>query len=276
MIFDGRAFAREMEEVVKVKVAGMAVKPKVVSILVGNDPASELYTRLKKQAAERVGIDFVIHRYTNESLNHLKAEIAGIGAKGDVTGLMVQLPVPGLSPAKTQDILAAIPLDKDVDGLRWETSRVAPATVRAVLAILERIKKMSDRYSQMLTGKYVVVGYRGAVGEPLVEFLRKAKLDVDGVEWDTPDPGRIVAGADVIISCTGKAGLITGEMVRDGVIAVDVGSPKGDMTQEVYAKASVAVAVPGGVGPVTIASLMQNAVELLPDDESRGSRSSVL
>ena len=124
------------------------------------------------------------------------------------------------------------------------------------------------------------MGARGAVGKPLTHFLRERKAEVLEVEWDTPNPFDLVAQGEVVISCVGKAGTVTGEMVRDGVIAIDVGmspvtvesqghsvtvSPKvvGDMTDEVYAKASVAVPVPGGVGPVTVASLMMNSLDLL-------------
>lgn len=249
MIFDGKAFAREIEDKVKTKVLAMQQKPKIVSVLVGSDPASILYTKLKKSAAQRCGIDFEVVR-----LNTLTNEIAKIGTRQDVSGMMVQLPLPEGLRGSTPKLLAAIPLAKDVDGLRWKESKIIPATVRAVLAIVDEIAQDKT--------KFVVLGARGVVGRPLVHFLRKRGVDVSEVEWDTPDPARMILAGDVVISCVGKAGVVTDEMVREGVIAIDVGSPAGDMTQEVYDKASVAVAVPGGVGPVTIAMLMQNVVDL--------------
>ena len=250
---------REIEVKVKAKVLAMQQKPRIVSVLVGNDPASVLYTKLKKSAAQRCGIDFEVVR-----LNTLTNEIAKIGAREDVSGVMVQLPIPGLPRGRTPRILEAIPLDKDVDGLRWEESKIMPATVRAVFAILDKIAESQIINSQILKlRKYIVVGARGVVGRPLVYFLRERGAEVTEVEWDTPRPFDLVAQGEVVISCVGKVGVVTGEMVREGVIAIDVGSPTGDMKKEVYDKASVAVAVPGGVGPVTIASLMANAVDLV-------------
>ncbi len=260
MLFDGKQFAREIEEQVGAHVTSLVRAPKVVSILVGDDPASELYTRLKKQAAERVGVDFAVKKYTTEKVKNLEAEIAELGAREDVTGVMVQLPLPEPLRGFSSKYIKMIPLTKDVDGLRWEESKIMPATVRAILSVLERIAKDSRR--EILDSRFVVVGARGSVGRPLAHYLRERRIEVAEVEWDTPDPAKITRGGDVVISCTGKAGIVTGGMVKNGVVALDVGSPKGDMTQEVYEKASVAVPVPGGVGPVTIACLMANALDL--------------
>jgi methylenetetrahydrofolate dehydrogenase (NADP+)/methenyltetrahydrofolate cyclohydrolase len=262
MIFDGKAFAREIEEQAKAEVEKMAVKPKIVSIVVGDDPASVLYTRLKQTAAKRVGIQFEVVKLDKDSrFEEIDSRIRQIGKREDVTGVMVQLPIPGLQGQALQDVLSAIPLNKDVDGLRWEESKVIPATVRAILAILDKIE--STTTYDLRSKDYVVLGARGAVGRPLVHFLKERGVEVAEVEWDTPEPTRTVLAGDIVISCTGKEGLVTGQMVRAGAIVIDVGAPKGEMTSEVYQKASVAVAVPNGVGPVTVASLMANAVGLV-------------
>lgn len=262
MIFDGRAFAREIEERLREQVSEREQKPKIVSVLVGNDPSSELYTRLKKSAAERVGIGFEVVR---PELSNLKKKIGELGSREDVSGIMIQLPIPGLSEEETEKILQEIPLAKDVDGLLWERSGVKPATVRAVLTILERIRgDIPDLWGR----KFAVVGARGAVGRPLTQYLEERGIEVQKIGRDTKEPAKILQEADVVISCVGKAGLVTEAMVSEGVIAVDVGMSEvegkvvGDMTEGVYQKASVAVAVPGGVGPVTVVSLLQNAVDL--------------
>jgi methylenetetrahydrofolate dehydrogenase (NADP+)/methenyltetrahydrofolate cyclohydrolase len=301
MIFDGKQFAREIEADVRDEVLKLTRKPRVVSVLVGHDPASELYTRLKRQAAERVEIQFEVKNFDSGfKTQDLRCEIVAMAQQEDVAGVMIQLPIPNLQGQALQDVLRAIPLTKDIDGLRWEESGVMPATVRAVLRILEKIEQ--DSGFRIQDSRTVVVGARGAVGRPLVHFLKERGVkDVSEVEWDTPEPTRTVLEGDVVVSCVGKPGLITGEMVKVGVIAVDVGmstivnsqisNPKsqtdqdvknakpfdalnlitdasrqsrvvGDMTKEVYEKASVAVAVPGGVGPVTIACLMENVVHL--------------
>lgn len=273
MIFDGKAFAREIEEQVRTKVASMEVKPKIVSIVVGDDPASALYTRLKEQAAQRVGIDFEVQRVSNLpaqagiEYREFEHKVRTVGDRQDVTGVMVQLPIPGLQGQALKEVLSAIPLSKDVDGLRWEESGIKPATVRAILAILDKIA-LESRF-KIQDSRVVVLGARGAVGRPLCHFLRERGVEVNEVEWDTPDPARTVLAGEVVISCVGKAGLLTGEMVRDGVVAIDVGMSHvegkvvGDMTEEVYQKAGVAVPVPGGVGPVTIACLMESSIYLM-------------
>ena len=267
MIFDGKAFAGQIEATLRLRLRSGVRVPKIVSVLVGDDSASELYTKLKKQAAERVGIEFeVVEIESGFSIQDLGSRIEQIGEREDVTGIMVQLPIPGLQGQALKDILSAIPIEKDVDGLRWEESKIVPATVRAVLAILENIAQ--NQKFEIRNSKIVVLGSRGAVGRPLVQSLKSRGLEVGEIEWDTKNPAVLTKEAEVVISCVGKAGLVTGDMVKEGVIAIDVGMSSaggkvvGDMTQEVYQKASVAVPVPGGVGPVTISSLMANVVKI--------------
>ena len=259
MYFDGRSFAREIEEGVRLRVGNS--RPKVLSILVGDDLASALYSRLKKEAAGRCGIDFEIQKIDlGVSIQDLKARIVEVGSREDLVGVMVQMPIPGLDRESQKEVVAAIPLAKDVDGLRWEKSGIQPATVRAIMTILEKIKVSWQE-------KFVVVGDRGSVGKPLVSELTKRGVVVRGANRETPDLTGLVRGGEVVISCVGRAGLITKEMVKNNVILIDVGNSKvggkvvGDMTKETYAKAAISVEVPGGVGPVTIASLMQNVVE---------------
>jgi methylenetetrahydrofolate dehydrogenase (NADP+)/methenyltetrahydrofolate cyclohydrolase len=257
MIFDGKAFAAEIEERVRVAVLEKAVQPKVVSILVGNDPASELYTRLKHKAAERVGILYEVERV---SLDNIERRLHELKADEHVMGVMVQLPIPGLTVAQTEEVLQLIPIAKDVDGLRWRDSGVKPAVVRAVLSIVERVAHDKTTIA--------ILGSGGAVGTPLTKFLRELGYQVQEIEVDTPNPSETAQNAHVVISCVGKAGLVTPEMITPESVVIDVGMSEkdgkvvGDMTQEVYQKASMAVGVPGGVGPVTVASLMQNIVDL--------------
>jgi len=180
------------------------------------------------------------------------------GRKNETTGIMIQLPIPGLTDTEVREVLASIPLGKDVDGLRTDESGMMPATVRAIISIMENVA--DDRLWQR---KMVVVGGTGAVGKPLIMWLnKKYGVAATAVNSQTKDLAGELSQADVVISCVGKPGLITGEMVRSGIVAIDVGAPYGDMTKEVYAKARVAVPVPNGVGPVTIACLMENLKEI--------------
>lgn len=267
MIFDGKAFAKEREELLARTIAKRGLQPKMVSILVGDDEASKIYTRLKRMAAERVGIKFEIRRVEEKvKFEELLKVVREEGGKKEVSGLMVQLPLPGELDRLADLVTNQIPLNKDVDGLRYPKSKVLPATVRAIMNILETINDNGEIWKK----KFVVVGYSGAVGKPLMEVLKQMGVDIAGVRSTTSDPQKIMQGADVLISVVGRAGLIGADDVKSGVVAVDVGisrdedgQVRGDMDQEVYNKASVAVPVPGGVGPVTVVSLLENLVELI-------------
>lgn len=269
MIFDGKAFARGMEEQVKAKVVQSGGKIKIVSIVVGDDPASALYSRLKQKAAERVGIEFEIYHYTNATLDHLGEEIKRIGAQDEVTGVMVQLPIPVLQGQALKEVLSAIPLDKDVDGLRWMQSGTKPATVRAILSIIDEIAIGKT--------KFCILGSGGAVGAPLTHYLKEQGYQVSEVEWDTKNPEKLTQMAEVVVSCVGKPGIVTKEMVQSGVIAINVGMSEnageiiGDIAVEVSEESSIYVPVQRGVGPVTIASLLLNATELYAKNRNRRS-----
>lgn len=261
MIIDGRMVASELEKELATKVSILGDKPKIVSILVGSNPASLLYSELKEKAARRVGIDFEILKIDEIAKEDLIGLVGRVAAKEQVTGVMLQLPIPNISGSELSEVLKAIPLEKDVDGMRWEESGIVPATVRAIIHLIKKIERITQ---DSLVGKrIVVVGARGAVGRPLVFYLKKLGYsNVAEVEWDTASPEEIIKTGEVVISCVGKEGIVTSEMVIDGSIMIDVGAPRGDMTKEVYEKARIAVGVPNGVGPVTIACLMNNAVDL--------------
>lgn len=262
MKFDGKGFAQQIEAQVQARVAILGRKPKIVSVLVGDDPASVLYTKLKKEAAERVGIRFEVVKQTNIPTSQLRSLIAEIGAREDVSGVMIQLPVPGLQGQALKEVLEAIPLTKDVDGLRYPESGVVPPVVKAILEIVNEVEQSQIINSQILkSGKYVVVGASGFVGNAICRELEKTGKQVIRVEAATEDPTRMILEGEVVISCVGKEGLITAETTRPGAVVIDVGAPKGDMTREVYQKASISVEVPGGVGPVTVASLMRNVID---------------
>ncbi len=262
IVINGRTIASEIEGELQKKVASLKLTPRIVSIVVGDDPASLLYTNLKEKAAERVGIEFEIVKLARASKIELIELVCEISNLPEVTGVMLQLPIPNISGDELKEVVLNIPIAKDVDGMRWEQSDVMPATVRAVITLLSKIE--SETQASLVNKRVVIVGARGAVGRPLVYYLKKLGYsEISEVEWDTPTPAEIIRTGEVVISCVGKEGLITTEMVNEGSIVLDVGAPRGDMTQEVYQKASVSVEVPGGVGPVTIASLMNNALDLV-------------
>ncbi len=268
MIFDGRKFAHQRELQLQKQLRQLPKKPRILSFLVGQDPPSLLYTRLKRQAAQRVGFDFQVLHFTANPLPTYQTLIEKIKILApQFDGLMVQLPLPDPLKPYTKSILSAIPLEKDIDGLRWQQSHVIPATVRAILTTLETIQQ--NYQSQLWKQNFVVVGAKGTIGQPLVYFLYHQKgVKPKEVDLKTPQPTTITRQADVLISCTGQPHLIKPNWVKPNLIAIDVGISKvngktaGDFDPHVYQLAKIALPVPGGIGPITIVSLLENSLDL--------------
>lgn len=263
-IIDGNKLAYLHEKIVREKVARLGFRPKIVSILVGDDPASALYSKLKKEKAASVGIEFELKQFSqNTPFGDVSAEISRLNQNPKVNGIMVQLPLSEsfLGDFSKYDLLNQINPQKDVDGLTGASS-VLPATVRAVLEILED-EKIS------LEGKVVVVGRSDLVGKPLAITLQKMGVNVSVGHSKTEDLKALTSLADVLISATGQPHLIKGDMVKSGAVVIDVGTAKlngsivGDVDMtSVYPKVSKITPVPGGVGPMTVVALMENMVKL--------------
>ena len=255
MIFDGRQFALQLEDQLQGKLTGK----KVVAILDPTNLAGMTYTHLKKKVAKRLGVEFVITG---------SQDIAGLNADPSVDGIMVQLPHPN-----SGSLISQIDLHKDIDGMR-EDSLYKPAVVKAVLRILEKtspsfpLLSLGEGGSRRM-GEVVIVGSHGFVGRKLMHELR-----VSGMDKRDFDPS-ILLMADVVISATGQAGLISPEMVKPGVVAIDLGFPKGDFDPAVADKASFFTPVPGGVGPVTVVSLFENLLQSTHVSKSPPTRAKV-
>ncbi len=260
-IFDGRAFARAREDALYHKIAHSGKMPIMATILVGQDPASKLYVGLKQKAAARVGAQMDIYEYPEAiSKEELERKIEDLAADATLHGIMIQLPLPKSLRVFTSEIINKIPKHLDVDGLR-EDSPFVPATARAVMSILEeagkRRKISKDSY-------FVVVGARGVIGSQIVKVLSDSGYEVgEVIHKMTPDVFiKETQAADVLISATGRPGIIRGQHIKKGAIVIDVGSPRGDVDfDEVVKLASFITPVPGGVGPVTVVSLLENLVE---------------
>ncbi len=259
IIFDGRAYAQKKEEELKEKVSKLKFTPKLVSILVGDDPASVLYTNLKKKAAERVGIEFEVKKFKSDiGYQSLIKEIRDLNENKSVHGVMVQLPLPVKIENWKLKILGAITPSKDVDGLT-KNSPFMPATTKAVLRILGAAKEQVNLGEE----KVVVLGAKGMVGKSIVKELKNLGYKVIGVDKEIHNSKFIIHNSDIIISATGKPNLIRANMIKEKAAVIDVGSPKADADKSVYEKASFVTPVPGGVGPVTIVSLLENLVQPL-------------
>jgi methylenetetrahydrofolate dehydrogenase (NADP+)/methenyltetrahydrofolate cyclohydrolase len=239
--FDGKAFAQKLEESFPKNPRG-----RLVVILVGDDQASKIYVNLKQTAARKVGVDFILRQFQAEDVTGARQAIMAANEDKSVIGVMVQLPAP-------EELLDIIKPEKDVDGLRVG-SPYLPATVRAILAILDQAQIDTNINAKSVS----VVGANGNVGKRLVEELKNRNYKVK--EFDKGDD--LVLDTDVVISATGSPNIIKGDMVKQNAIVIDVGAPQGDIDfDSVASKASFITPVPGGVGPVTVVSLIANLIE---------------
>jgi len=289
MLFDGKAFAKEKEIVLKFRVKELGKKgivPKLVSILADNSLESALYVSLKEKFAQRIGVIFEVHRFGIEvGKEEIIADIKKANQDEKVQGVMVQLPLPN-----QEEILPVISPLKDVDCLTAENlgliavgrPRFLPATVRAVIEIIRSLRlclpagrlKVQSFEEKWLRGVDVcIVGASIIVGKPLAILLSDAGATVTLCRSTTENLPEYTRRADILVSATGAAELIRSQMVKDQAVVIDVGISKllregrykvvGDVSSEVLTKAAFVTPVPGGVGPVTVACLFENLVEAI-------------
>lgn len=278
-IIDGKALARKREELLKNSLLNLDGRPKVVSILIGDDPSSLLYTKMKQKKAHKLGIDFDFEKFPEDTEYEVIAGvIKDINSDPEVTGIMIQLPLPRkfLQNHKTQELLDLINPQKDIDGL---TSN-SPFQTAAVVAVFNMLE---EEGIDLKNKNAVVVGTSDLIGKPIAKGLEEKGAIVHSVNRSTSNKEEICKNADILITATGVPNLIKGEMVKEGVVVIDVGvmvieEPKEDTSHQsseirqivgdvdfesVYPKASKITPVPGGVGPLTVVALMENAVKAL-------------
>lgn len=271
IILDGKKLRDKIFENLKQKLNNMFEKPTLAVILVGDDPASQIYVKNKKKTAENLGINSIVINYpSNISENILLDKIQELNNDNKITAILVQLPLP--KHIDKFKIIDAIAPEKDVDGLTpynsgklfsGEEPYVYPCTPKGILLLL-------DEYNIELEGKHVVViGRSNLVGKPVAQMLLNRNATVTMCHSHTKNLSDITKTADIIVSAVGK-NIIGEKMLKSDCVVVDVGIFKdvnGKICGDVdFASASKIAAyispVPGGVGPMTIASLMLNTVEL--------------
>ena len=271
IILDGKKLRDKIFEDLKAKLDKMAKKPTLAVILVGENPASQIYVRNKKKTAEKLGINSISIEYPSEiTENELLEKIDELNDDENVTAILVQLPLP--AHIDKNKVIDKILPQKDVDGLTpynlgklfsGEEPYVYPCTPKGILLLL-------DEYGIELEGKHVVVvGRSNLVGKPVAQLLLKRNATVTMCHSHTKNLANITKTADIIVSAVGK-NVIGEKMLKSNCVVVDVGIFKdengkisGDVDFENVSKIATYISpVPGGVGPMTIASLMLNTVEL--------------
>ncbi|MGZ4210656.1 MAG: bifunctional 5,10-methylenetetrahydrofolate dehydrogenase/5,10-methenyltetrahydrofolate cyclohydrolase [Actinomycetota bacterium] len=272
-IIDGKAIAAQVRKEVAERVARAGVTPGFVDVLVGEDPASKMYVGMKYKAAAECGMQAFDHFLpADASLDDALKLIDELNDDPSVHGVIVQSPLPKESPIDIFELQQATSPLKDVDGLHPENqgllmmgrARFAPATPAGVLELLHRGEvEVEGRH-------VVVVGRSNLVGRPLSVLLstkaRGLNATVTLCHTGTKDIGQYTRDADIVIVAAGHAKALTADMVRPGVVVIDVGTNKGPDGKligdvdfgPVSEVASVISPVPGGVGPMTVAMLMDN------------------
>ncbi len=271
-IIDGKGLAARVREELGRRTAELAtrgVTPGLAVVLVGDDPASQIYVRNKGRAAAKTGIRAIDHRLPAEtSQPELMALVARLNADPEVDGILVQLPLPRhLDPAAVQDAIAP---KKDVDGLHPHSLGLLaqgrpgfiPCTPRGCMRML------ADLDYDLAGKRAVVIGRSNLVGRPMQMLLANANATVTGCHSRTVNLAGEVARADVVVAAVGVPELVEGDWIKPGAVVLDVGMNRrddGSLCGDVdYAsareRASAITPVPGGVGPMTIACLLENTV----------------
>lgn len=271
-IIDGRKLAKILEAEVKTGVEELkldrGITPGLATILVGEDPASKMYVRLKHKACERVGIhaeDIPLPETATQE--ELIGHINNLNNRDDIHGILVQLPLP--AHINEQAVMLSIDPSKDADGfhpynmgqLLIGNEGFVPCTPKGVLRALEE-------YDVEIQGKHaVIVGHSNVVGKPMAAILMNRNATVSVCHVFTDDLKKFTLDADILIVATGVKHLIKADMVKEGAVIFDVGITEedgnvyGDVDfDNVVEKVSLITPVPGGVGPMTISILMQHVL----------------
>jgi methylenetetrahydrofolate dehydrogenase (NADP+)/methenyltetrahydrofolate cyclohydrolase len=246
------------------------ITPGLAAVLVGDDPASEIYVRNKRKACEKVGIYSEEHKLSAETTEQELLELVNkLNNDDKIHGILVQLPLP--DHINNTNILRTVSPLKDVDGFHPENvGRLVEGNPRFISCTPYGIIKMLDYYNIEIKGaEAVVVGRSNIVGKPVGMLLLHRHATVTTCHSRTKDLKEVTKRADILVAAIGRANFITEDMVKEGVVVIDVGinrNEEGKLTGDVdFAavkdKASYITPVPGGVGPMTITMLLWNTLE---------------
>jgi methylenetetrahydrofolate dehydrogenase (NADP+)/methenyltetrahydrofolate cyclohydrolase len=273
IILDGKITAQKILDSLKLEIENLKLKPRLDIILVGDDPASRQYCEMKQKKASEIGINGEIHHLNQDSTTtDVLSLVEKLNQDNQVTAFMIQLPLP--SQIATSKILNAIDPQKDADGLtaanlgllfQKDPDAIASATPLGVVKILEA-------YDIDVSGKNtVIIGRSHFIGLPLSALLLGKNSTITICHTHTKNLQQICKNADILITSAGKSKLITKDFVKDGAVIIDVGLSSDSKTgkligdvdfDEVSKVAGFITPVPGGVGPMTIASLLDNTVKI--------------
>ena len=284
VLIDGKTKAAELTASIKKSTAELlatsGIKPGLAVVMVGENPASEVYVRNKKRTAEACGFHSVRHALPSESPQDAVLQLVGeLNADPAIHGILVQLPLP--DHLDEQLVTQSIAPEKDVDGFHFQNigkltagqidSAFVPCTPAGCMLMIE------DQLGQDLSGlNAVIVGRSNIVGKPMASLLLKANATVTITHSRTKDLPGVCRNADILVTAVGRPNMVKGDWIKPGAVVIDVGinrievgengDTKTKLTGDVNFEEAIEVAraitpVPGGVGPMTIAMLMANTLE---------------
>ncbi len=270
MILDGKALAQKTEAELSERVASLyeksGSKPILATILVGEDPASATYVKMKGNACERIGMGSMrVEMPTSTTTEELLSKIAELNQNPDVHGILLQHPVP--SQIDERLCFDAIALSKDVDGVTClGFGRMAMGEEAYGCATPKGIMRLLEAYNMPIEGKHaVVVGRSPILGKPMALMLLNANATVTICHSRTQNLQAHIAGADIVVGAVGIPEFIKADWIKEGAVVVDAGYHPGGVgdieLEPLKAKASALTPVPGGVGPMTINTLIYQTVE---------------
>jgi len=272
-LLDGKALAASLKEKIKAEIQGLKIKPKLVSVQMGENPASEVYLKSQRKNAENLGVEYHLEKMDEKATqDQLIKVIDSLNNDKSVNGIIIQMPLPGhidaklisqyLSPIK--DVEAVHP--QNMGEIVFGNAKILPCTAASCMELLDSIEGIE------LYGKEAcIVGHSEIVGKPLALLLLNKFVTTTVCHIATGKRGTLpefVKKAEILIVAVGKAGLIKGEWIKEGAIVIDVGINRvdgklvGDVEfDKAQERAGYITPVPGGVGPLTVAMLMKNLVE---------------
>ena len=272
ILIDGKATAKKVFDKIKSETEYLEKKPTIAVIIVGEDPASKIYVNIKHKKAKEVGINSIVIEFDeNISQEELETKIDELNKDDSINAILVQMPLP--KHLNTYKIIEKILPIKDVDGFHPENAGkinigieayASPCTSLGIMALLNEYKITTE-------GKHdVIIGRSNIVSKPLASMLLSKNATVTICHSKTQDLKKITTTADILVVATGKAKMITSEYIKQGAVVIDVGISRdkdgkiyGDVDfDSVAEKTSYITPVPGGVGAMTIAMLMQNTLRL--------------
>ena len=269
LLLNGFELAKQCRAELAERVKAMSRAPKLAVILVGDNPASAIYVRNKEKAAAEVGVESLVYRLDSATQEELTALIEQLNADETVDGILVQMPLP--APLNEQEILQTINPAKDVDGFHpLNLGKLLIGEPAPVACTPKGCMRLIRLAKQDLTGlRAVVIGRSVIVGKPMAQLLLNANCTVTTAHSKTRDLPALCRSADIVVAAIGKPKTVKADWIKDGAIVIDVGINRledgklcGDVDFDAcFDKCAAITPVPKGVGPMTIAMLLENTVE---------------